>query len=285
MQEYYFLFGVCFIYTIFATIQDLKTREISNWLNFSLVAIALSYRAFFSAVNKNVYFFIWGLAGFSLFFVLAYLFYYTKTFAGGDAKLLMAYGAILPFENFKTLLSISLLFLFLLFFIGVCYSLIYSIFIVRKNKNQFQEETKKIFQSYRRILLISSSIFLILFFSSYFYALLLFFSFIFLIPWIYVYTKGLDKCLLKLYSPEKLTEGDWLEKDIIINSKIKIKKTVHGLSLEDIKLLRKYKKKVLIKEGIPFTPAFLFALIIMALVFSKELPLLQNLLSFLQFLP
>jgi hypothetical protein len=72
--------------------------------------------------------------------------------------------------------------------------------------------------------------------------------------------------MLKLVSPGKLTEGDWLEKEVKVG-KITVRKTVHGLSFREIEILRRHKKKVLIKEGIPFVPVFLLALIAMVYVF------------------
>ena len=67
-------------------------------------------------------------------------------------------------------------------------------------------------------------------------------------------------------SGRELQEGDWLEKEVKIGSRT-IKKSVHGLSVEDIRLLRKSGTKVWIKRGIPFTPAFLIALLFMGYVF------------------
>jgi len=89
MTEIYFLFALAIIWTTFAAIQDIKTREVSNWLNFSLIAFALAYRAFYSISKKDPKFFILGVLGFIIFFILAHVFYYGRAFAGGDAKLLM----------------------------------------------------------------------------------------------------------------------------------------------------------------------------------------------------
>jgi len=54
--------------------------------------------------------------------------------------------------------------------------------------------------------------------------------------------------------------------DIKLNREV-VKKTIHGLSAEDIARLRKAGKMVLVKEGIPFTPAFLLAFLIMVFSF------------------
>lgn len=46
-----------------------------------------------------------------------------------------------------------------------------------------------------------------------------------------------------------------------------INASVHGLSLEDIALLRKKRKSVFIKQGVPFVPAFLLAYGLMVFFF------------------
>lgn len=268
MQEYYFLFALALLWTLFATIQDLRFREVSNWLNFSLIAFALAYRAFYATINSNFSFFLFGLLGFATMFLLGNIFYHAKVFAGGDAKLLMGFGAILPYESYFQLFSLSLSLVFVLFLSGAIYSLLFSIAIVAKNKNKFSKEFK--IRIKRNEILFSLSI--LAFLASLIVGLYVPFAFllttIFLIFPLYIYATALDRCMIVLTPPNKLTEGDWLEKEIKINSKITIKKSVHGLSLKEIALLKKYHRSALIKQGIPFVPAFLITLILMALFFS-----------------
>lgn len=57
-----------------------------------------------------------------------------------------------------------------------------------------------------------------------------------------------------------LREGDWLVKDIKIGKKV-IRANFDGLNLEDIELIKKHKKNILIKGGLPFVPAFVLAFI------------------------
>ena len=72
-----------------------------------------------------------------------------------------------------------------------------------------------------------------------------------------------DVSLYKFIQTNKLTEGDWLVNDIIKNNKIICKARNIGLTRQDILNLKKNKiKKVLIKEGIPFVPGFLFGFIL-----------------------
>ena len=250
MEEYYFLFGLGLLWSIFAVVQDLKTREVSNWLNFSLIGFALAYRVFYSLFINDYLFFVSGLLGFGVFFGLSHLFYYTKVFAGGDAKLLMGFGVILPYSNFNELFSIGVIFLFALFFFGALYGLIYSVFIVIKNFDKVKK-AKWLFV----ILLLFSVLLMFLDYST-----IIFGIFLILMLFLYAYVKALDLCMIKLVKFKDLQEGDWLEREIRVGKKI-IKKSVHGLSKEDIKLLKRFRKSVYIKEGIPFTPAFLLALL------------------------
>ena len=274
MQEYYFLFALAFIFTTAAVVQDLKKREVANWLNFSFIAFALAYRTFYAVQNKNPNFFIFGIIGFVIFFMLAHLLYYSRAFAGGDAKLLMGYGIILPFSSYSSLLILTIAFILLLFTIGAIYSLIYSIFLAIKSKTKFKKEIYILTKKYKKILIVVFLISILSLAILKFTTLTLAFFLLFSIVVIYIYTKAIDTCMIILTPANKLTEGDWLITDVKISKSKIIKKTVHGLSLNDIKLLKKSKKKILIKTGIPFTPAFLISLIIMVSFFliSKVSP-------------
>ena len=79
---------------------------------------------------------------------------------------------------------------------------------------------------------------------------------------IYLFTKAVEKtCLMKYVAPSKLTEGDWLLKSVKVNGKT-IKANFHGLTKKDLAILRKLKKKVQVKYGIPFIPVFLIAFLL-----------------------
>ena len=67
MEEYYFLFALAIVWMIFAVVQDLKTREVANWLNFSLIGFALAYRAFYSSFTGEWMFLGFGFLGFLMF--------------------------------------------------------------------------------------------------------------------------------------------------------------------------------------------------------------------------
>lgn len=62
-------------------------------------------------------------------------------------------------------------------------------------------------------------------------------------------------------SSKDLRVGDWLAKDVSVKNKT-IKFSWDGLNQQDINFLKKNTKFILVKEGIPYALAFLFAAII-----------------------
>ncbi|MEK6792612.1 MAG: A24 family peptidase [Nanoarchaeota archaeon] len=264
MSEYLFMYFLAFVAVLFAVVQDLRTREISNWVTFSLIAFVLAYRAFYSVYSGDLMFFVYGLIGIVLFTGLGYLFYYSKVFAGGDAKLLFGIGGIFPYYSFYDYIYYGFGFVLLLFAFGVIYTLIYSLFLVGRNYSSFRksffEQVSKVKFYFILSLLFAFFFYLFFPFVSYLNSLL-FAVFVFLIPLLFAYVKAVEKsCMIKLVSPLELTEGDWLERDVVVSGKT-IRKSFAGLSFEQILLLRRYGKKVLVKNGIPFAPSFLLALL------------------------
>src|SRR3989344_3500761 len=263
MEEYYFLFVLAFIFVLFAAVQDLKKREVANWLNFSLLGFALAYRAFYAVYQNDWNFLAFGLVGFFIFYVLGNILYYAKMFGGGDVKLLWALGAVLPYSKYTDLIFVSIEFIILLFLVGAVYTLIYSIFLVCANKKKFKEEFDKQFKTWKVSFLFSFFISVLLLYVINSRGLwLTCFILLFVLPLLFIYLKSLDKTMIKLVKSSELTEGDWLEQDVKVGNRW-IRKTVHGLSMRDILLLKRNKKKVLIKYGVPYVPAFLISFVIM----------------------
>ncbi len=266
--EVIFLFVLGLVWILFAVFEDLKTREIANWLNFSLIIFALGFRFFFSLFEGGDFqFFYQGIIGFGIFFVLSNLFYYGKMFAGGDSKLMMALGAILPFStSFLFNMKIFLLFLFLFLIVGAIYGILisFSLGIIHFSnlKREFKIQLKKN-KNILYFLLSLAIIFLIIgFFTkiSFYFGLILFF-----IAYYYIYVKSIDEsCMVRKVKSSKLTLGDWLYKDERVGKKI-VKATWDGLGEKEIKLLQN-KKFVMLKFGIQFAPVFLISFILLWLI-------------------
>jgi len=269
MFEVVFLCALAIAWIIVAIIQDLRVREVANWVNFSLIIFALGFRFFWSLFESNNFsFFYQGLIGLGIFFVVGNLLYYGKVFAGGDAKLMIALGSILPF--YGTLgdnAGIFVLFILSFLISGAIYGLVSSFVIAFRNKNEFNREFRKQFNERKRIIYFFLVAGILILASGFYLKILFLFGiFAFIFPYLYLFAKSVDEaCMVKLISSEKLSVGDWLYKDIVVSGK-KVKASWDGLSEKEISFIRKGRKKVLIRTGIPFTPVFLIAFIVLIYV-------------------
>jgi len=261
-----FLFWLFLIGITVAGLQDLKRREVDDWLNLFLLVsgfVFIFYKAIFEKDVAIVF-----QAGFALviMFAIMNIFYYGRVFAGGDAKLLVAMTVFFIGANFYiTLINIAM-FLFILMFSGSIYGIGFSIFLYYKNRENVNKEVKKGFDNvWLKYVFIVGGVTLVAgFFNSIF---LIFSGFIFVFPVLYILAKSLENVSMTKYlSGKELMEGDWLVDDISVGKNV-IKANWDGLSSEDIKLL-KNKKRVKIKEGLPFVPAFLIAFF--AYVFLRD---------------
>ena len=269
-SENMFLIFVGLIWIFFAVFQDLKKREVDNIVNFSLIAVVLAYRLIVSIYINNLSFFINGILGLLIFLALGNIFYYARLFAGGDAKLLIALGTILPL-SFNWIDNFKIFGIFILGFLitGSLYVFIWASVLVSQNFKNFKKEFKLQFKMYKRIFYFAMLITLLLVFISflinqYFFILIGILFFIF--PFLFVFAKSVEEsCMVKSVSPKNLTEGDWLYENLFISGK-KIKSNWEGLSIDEVRFIqKKSRRNILIKQGVPFTPSFLFAFIIVIL--------------------
>jgi Flp pilus assembly protein protease CpaA len=275
MLEVIFLSVLALIWIIFAVVQDLKKREVANWLNFSLIIFALGFRFFYCLFSLNIDFtFLYqGLIGLGIFFVLGNAFYYGRMFAGGDAKLMIALGAILPFStDFFINVRIFIWFFFIFLFVGALYSLIISLVLTLRNFKNFKKEFHKQLNKKRKFLYVFMVFGLVLmglgFIEDVMFVLGIL---VFLLPYFYLYVKVVDECcMVKKIKTNRLTEGDWLYEDVKVGNKV-IKKSWDGVSKKEIKFLKGKNKEVLIRQGIPFTPVFLFSFLILIFFYLSGL--------------
>ena len=270
MIEVWFLTAVGLIAVIFASIQDLKKREVTNWISFSLIVFALGFRFFYSLFSgesfQDLNFFYYGLIGLGIFLVIGHLFYYGRVFAGGDAKLMIALGTVLPLSNsFNENLNLFVVFLFLFLVVGSIYGILWSFVLVVKHWKNFVKEYKKQFILYKGLM---NSFFvlalLVIIIGIVFDMLVLYLGLVlFLLPVVYIYAKAIDEsCMVKKIKSSKLVEGDWIYNDIQVGRKT-IKAKWEGVSMKDILAIKKNKKFVLVREGIPFVPVFFFTFLIL----------------------
>ena len=255
-----FLYWLFFVGILIAAFQDLTRREVDNWLNLLLLFSSFGFLVF-KVVLGGESLIIWlGIFSLLVTFILANLFYYGHVFAGGDAKLIFAMAALfVGMSFFETLTNIAW-FVVALLLSGSIYGLVYGGVLFGLNFEKCKKKVKEKFENvYIRYLVVFG---IMLFVLSYFDFMFLFFSiFVLLGGLIYVFAKAVeDVAMIKEVGGNALREGDWLVKDVRVKERV-IKADWEGLSKNDLKLL-KNKKKIKIKGGMPFVPAFFVALVV-----------------------
>ena len=287
MKEVIFLSDVLLaiisiIWVFVATMQDIKKREVANWLSFSLVIISLSFRAIASIISMNVQYFLWGIAATIIFFGIANLFYYSRIFAGGDAKLLIALGAtfattpiftpILKGNILNTPIfpfNVPFLFVFIsnMLFVGSAYGLLFAVFLALKNFSSFRKDCLRNGKRYLKGVVLFALLGMLLILANKLFfaddsALLIAGILIIMFPFLFVFIKSVENaCMIKLMKPSELTEGDWIVDEMKIGRRA-IKPRFSGLDKNEILILKKRNKRVIIKQGIPFVPVFFIALLL-----------------------
>ncbi len=258
---------------LIASYTDLRKREVPDWISYGFVFAALGIRLLYSIYNKQADFFIFGLMGFLAMFLLASLLYYAKQWGGGDAKILMGLGAVFGL-NISDHLSYLVfgIFFALLIFIGSIYGIIFSIYLALKNKFKFEKAFKSHLNGFKSLVWFAGIFFAVGILSLIKYSELTFLLFavsttFFVGIFSFILVKSVeDSCLFQKVKASQLSEGDWVAETIRLNGKIIIKKDNLGITNEQINKLKHYKKLILIKNGMPFIPAFLLAYLAILLV-------------------
>jgi Flp pilus assembly protein protease CpaA len=262
---------------ILGTISDIKTREVPDWINYSLIFLGFGLRLFYSINTFNFMFILEGILGFAVFFLIGMLMFYTGQWGGGDTKLLMGVGALMGFSTSFSELPQIISFFANLLLVGAAYGLLWSLILAFKHSKKFILSFKKnhkdrIIKIVRRFILMTSVLILIPAFIIESMLFKISFLALAILPittlYVWLFAKSVEQsCMFKKVKPIELTEGDWIEDDIKIGSKKVYSKKELGVSKKQIKILKKYYqkgkiRKITVKEGIPFVPSFLLAYII-----------------------
>jgi Flp pilus assembly protein protease CpaA len=235
-----------FLFLLMASIQDIQTREVYDYISYSFIAIALITRVIWFLIEWNLDILIYVLPSFAVMFGFSMVMYVAGQWGGGDAKLMAGLSIALGASD---LYFIDFLMNMLVF--GAIYGVVYTLGIGLKNYKGIVKSVSAGFSAISIIAVISA-----LYISS----ILPFgkvISFMILLLLSIKYLQAIEKnCMYKDISVERLVEGDWLAQDIK-----GIEKKGIGLTKEQIKKIKSMKlKKVRVKEGIPFVPAFLVTL-------------------------
>ncbi len=268
------LFSLAAFALLLGSWTDLKTREVPDMLNYGLVMVGLSFNAFLSILFWDYHLILNSILGLTLCFGIGWVMLYAGQWGGGDSKMLMGLGALfgLPLQLADSLL-LSLLLNILL--AGAAYGAVWSFWLMVKNRKKFRSSFERLtagkFHRLARIISLGLlALFGIILFSPFRdYSLKLGLLWLFIFPpllyYAFLFVKAIEKSSMYILLPiRKITEGDWIAKDVFIKGKRICGPKDLGISREQIRTLQKYEKnklirKVLIKQGIPFVPSFLLA--------------------------
>ncbi len=269
---------IALIAVIIGSYTDIKTLEVPDWLNYSLIAIGLGGNLIYSIATSDFSYILRSLLGLAVSIGIGMLMFYTGQWGGGDSKILFGLGALLGIDYNPFLLGFYLKFVINMLFAGALYGLAWIVFMAIKNRREISKKMKKAFKEkkatkirlYAGIIAIIGLIII--------YALpnlgpkmrILFSVFIIILyfmNYLFIFVKIVEEVsMIKLIEPQKLTEGDWIVNEIKIKGKYITGPKDLGISKEKIIELIKLKKqgkitKVKVKYGIPFVPSFLIALL------------------------
>src|SRR3989338_8381236 len=252
------LISITLIVLLISSYTDIKTREVPDWLSYAFLTTTVGIRLIFS-VEYGYSILLSGILGFLICFLLAHLLYYTRQWGGGDSKILMGMGASIGITYPFTPASFHLLLFFIfLLFVGAIYGLIWMCILAFRNSTLFLKTFKQKLNLHKHIHYLILSLTLSLFsplFWPFVILILLFFYLLLAVSCIEEHFFHIQKPILHL------TEGDWLAETIMISNRtIFHPKTLEKSDLTTLKNLHSQNKlsAVLIKEGIPFLPSFLF---------------------------
>ncbi len=281
-------YSLSFVVLLIGSYTDFRTREVPDWINYGFIMSGIGLNLLFGITYSDYSFIINSLLGFAVFFVFAYIMFYTGQWGGGDSKMLMGLGAMIGIEaSFK---SSQFLFAFFVnvLFIGALYGLFWSAYSAIKYRKKFNHELKKILKKgsiirAKKIIVFSLPlIFFLVIIVKNRYATIFFLSLALVILttfYLWVFIKAIEKSsMYKFVEPMKLTEGDWIVNDVYVDKQYVCGPKDLGISKNQIKKLIKLRKqgkvkRILVKEGIPFVPSFLIAFLV-TLIFGNPLTLL-----------
>ena len=270
---------------------------LAGWQDFKTTGVEDKYAVFMGLGGILIYFInsyltgIW--TGFyqslivgSAFLIFGYLMYYSHQWGEADVLILGALGFLIPtslsiFVHSLAFPYYPILFLATVFIIGGVYSILYSFWVAFRTDDFFKNLSDRLVSYSGTFLNLTVAIFIISIFSlgyvmnnlnvyidlitRQFVLMYMFFIAGFVLI---AFSKTIDKfAFRKQVDTSDLIEGDVLAENIVISddkySKKLDGKLFIGLEADDIKIIRQIRKKVWVKEGIPFVPAFFFSVVFM----------------------
>lgn len=249
----------------FASWHDLRTREVPDLVSFGPIFLGVALGLAAGLREESWLPVLRTLFGAAAAAAIGFGLYLLGQWGGADAKLLLGLGALLGLGFGRYELPV---FLALLLVAGALYGILYTAWLVLRDRNRFAARFKKLLREplvHRLRWTVVGGCFLLLGLALLRAqerpVLLLAASVIYLLFYLWLGVRAAeDALLIKEYPVGKLTEGDWILRDVVVKGERVCGPKDHGISEAQIaKLKRLGVKKVWVKEGIPFVPSFLLA--------------------------
>lgn len=259
---------IALVILVIATITDLRTLEVPDWLSYAGITLGLVLHAGLSAMQWNIWPLTNSAIGLGIAFALACLMFYTGQWGGGDAKLLMAMGALIGFDADK--FGIGASFLINLVFMGAIWGIGYTLFLAARNARNVGRTARALLSqkqygraSITSVIIATLSTLLAIMIIDVRLELIFLAVISITFPAILILTKATELSAMHHWiTPDKLVEGDWLVHTVKVGKKV-ISAPKIGLEEEQIAELKKLKdQKICVKYGVPFVPAFLLAFLV-----------------------
>ncbi len=251
--------------------RDLQVREIPDLLSLGLVVVGVLGAIAIAIVERNPSVLYASATGALAGFGAGWLLYRARQWGGGDVKLLAGVGAILGLwaPDYRLLAHIILL-----AFAGTVWGLTYSAWLVWRHRVVFRRAfTARIREPAihrARTALVGCGIagLLALLVTPLWaqLAILCALCGAYLLFYTWIVSRTLENAVLTRSLPvARLMEGDWIIRDVRKkDGKVLVPARKTGVSADDIAALRRAKiKTVMVREGIPFVPAFLLATLLL----------------------
>ena len=278
------MFSIVGLWLLVASCFDIKNREVPDWLNFSLIFIGGFSRLIYSIISSDFWILLYGLFGFLIALVLGIIMSYTRQWGDGDSKMIVGIGTCLGFSFSFSFLDFSTWPMFMYFLLnsliaGAFYGLLWSFGLGIIRYKDFLKELHKWPRSYLILPLVFGivlSLFSLMFNGVFRTLFLLMIVSLVICIYVLILVKIVEgACMYKQVKVNELVPGDWVVETVSVRGKIICSKKDRCLDEEQIKLLKKYKiQSVLVKEGIPFVPAFFLGFII-SVIWGNLLSLLM----------
>jgi Flp pilus assembly protein protease CpaA len=270
--------SVCLAGLLIGSYTDLRTREVPDWINYALIFCGFGLATLNSLTYWKASYIFSTLIGFGVFWVIAVVMYYTGQWGGGDSKMIMGIGALIGLSipsimELATELPFLVSFILYSMVLGAVYGISWTVVLALRNRKRWLVEYSRLCNSprvrrVRRIVLGSALALLILSFlvPAPLRPMLLILSVISVMTvYLFLFVKTVEKTsMLKHIEPSKLTVGDWIAEEVRVKGVLICGPKDLGIEKHQIEkliaLARQGKvDRVLVKEGIPFVPSFLFA--------------------------